>query len=71
MFAPFPSPSSPQAYPVMGVIVFAVAFCTGTMIYFVSTMPDARVRFAFTLDLALRRPVYPIASHIPLFITSS
>jgi hypothetical protein len=55
----------------MGVIVFAVAFCTGTMIYFVSTMPDARVRFAFTLDLALRRPVYPIASHIPPFITSS
>ncbi len=32
-----------QAYPVMGVIVFAVSFCSGAMIYFTATHPDSRV----------------------------
>lgn len=27
----------------MGVIVFAVVFCTGTMVYFTATHPDSRV----------------------------
>ncbi len=27
----------------MGVIVFAVAFCSGAMIYFTATHPDSRV----------------------------
>lgn len=35
--------SDTGAYPVMFVIVFAVAFCSGTMIYFTATHPDARV----------------------------
>jgi hypothetical protein len=36
-------PFRTQAYPVMGVIGFAIAFSCGTMLYFVSTMPDARL----------------------------
>eukprot|EP01032_Pedospumella_encystans_P013186 gene13186-15197_t len=35
--------SDSGAYPVMGVIVFAVAFCSGAMIYFTATHPDSRV----------------------------
>lgn len=31
------------AYPVMSVICFAVLFSTGTGLYFMATMPDARV----------------------------
>lgn len=27
----------------MGVIVFAVVFCSATMVYFVATHPDSRV----------------------------
>jgi hypothetical protein len=32
-----------QAYPVMGVIVFACAFSGGACLYFIATHPDARV----------------------------
>ena len=31
------------AYPIMSVIGFAVLFSTGTGLYFMSTMPDARL----------------------------
>ena len=32
-----------QAYPVMGVIAFAICFSAGTGFYFMATMPDARI----------------------------
>jgi hypothetical protein len=35
--------SDTGAYPVMGVIVFAVGFCSWYMTYVVSTHPDARL----------------------------
>jgi hypothetical protein len=31
------------AYPVMSVIAFAVVFSLGTGVYFMATMPDARI----------------------------
>lgn len=31
------------AYPVMGVIAFAVVFCLGTGFYFMASVPDARL----------------------------